>query len=111
MLVFHERERLRLGLREMLRPYRDIVVVGEAPPFVERDERIVAEMTYMRGAEGRIVIDLTAVSDERPGRASGVNWCARRSSTLASMIWKIIPVCPCARSVFDSTAEYQDIVA
>ena len=30
MLVFHERERLRLGLREMLHPYRDIVIVGEA---------------------------------------------------------------------------------
>lgn len=30
MLVFHERERLRVGLREMLRPYRDIAIIGEA---------------------------------------------------------------------------------
>ncbi len=30
VLVFHERESLRSGLREMLRPYRDIVIVGEA---------------------------------------------------------------------------------
>lgn len=31
VLVFHERERLRSGLRELLRPYRDIVIVAEAP--------------------------------------------------------------------------------
>ena len=30
VLVFHEHERLRSGLREMLRPYRDIEIVGEA---------------------------------------------------------------------------------
>ena len=30
VLVFHARERLRSGLREMLRPYQDIVIVGEA---------------------------------------------------------------------------------
>ena len=30
MLIFHEREPLRLVLREMLQPYRDIVIVGEA---------------------------------------------------------------------------------
>ncbi len=30
VLVFHEREQLRIGLREMLHPYRDIVIVGEA---------------------------------------------------------------------------------
>ena len=30
VLVFHESERVRSGLREMLRPYRDIEIVGEA---------------------------------------------------------------------------------
>ena len=65
----------------------------------------------MRGAEGRIVIDLTAVSDERPGQGVGRELVRTAVEYAREHDLKIIPVCPCARSVFDSTAEYQDVVA
>ena len=61
MLVFHEHERLRSGLREMLRPYRDIVIVGEAncaeaaveqTAFLRPDVVLIdVEMPLLDGAE------------------------------------------------------------
>ena len=50
VLVFHERARLRAGLREMLRPYRDIVIVGEADnadAAVDQSERLKPQVVVM----------------------------------------------------------------
>ncbi len=50
VIVFHERARLRAGLREMLRPYRDIVIVGEADSAdaaVEQSERLKPHVVVM----------------------------------------------------------------
>ncbi len=44
VIVFHERARLRAGLREMLRPYRDIVIVGEA----DSAENVVAQSARLK---------------------------------------------------------------
>ena len=44
VLVFHERERLRSGLGGMLRPYPDIVIVGEA----NSAENVVAQSARLK---------------------------------------------------------------
>ena len=44
VLVFHERERLRSGLRDMLSPYPDIVIVGEA----NKAETLIDQSTRLK---------------------------------------------------------------
>ena len=79
--------------------------------FVERDGGIAAEMTYMRAADARIVIEHTAVSEDLAGQGVGRELVRTAVEYAREHDLKIIPVCPFARSVFDSTPEYQDVVA
>jgi uncharacterized protein len=79
--------------------------------YIERDGRRLAEMTYSVAGDSRIIIDHTDVADELRGTGSGahlvgaaVQWARAGGKT-------IIPLCPFARSVFDKTAEYRDVLA
>ncbi len=48
--MFHERERLRSGLTEMLTPYRDIVIIGEAATAetaVDESDRLKPDVVLM----------------------------------------------------------------
>ena len=50
VLVFHERASLRSGLREMLRPFRDIVIVGDADTAeaaIDRSARLKPNVVLM----------------------------------------------------------------
>jgi predicted GNAT family acetyltransferase len=79
--------------------------------FIERDGRRVAEMTYSAAGASRIIIDHTDVSDELRGTGTGarlvesaVQWARSEGKT-------IIPLCPFARSVFDKTPGFKDVLA
>jgi len=68
-------------------------------------------MTYSAAGERRIIIDHTDVSDELRGTGAGgrlveaaVLW-ARAEKKL------IVPLCPFAKSVFDKTPAYKDVLA
>lgn len=79
--------------------------------FLERDGERLAEMTYSATPGGtRILIDHTDVSDRLKGQgvgrqlvATAVEW-ARREGV------KIRPVCTFAKSVFDRTPEFRDVL-
>ena len=67
-------------------------------------------MTYSVAGEKRIIIDHTDVSDELRGTGAGgrlveaaVQW-ARAEKKI------VIPLCPYAKSVFDKTPEYRDVL-
>lgn len=79
--------------------------------FIERDGKRLAEMTYSAAGDTRIIIDHTEVSDALRGTGSGarlvkaaVQWARAERKT-------IIPLCPFAKSVFDKTPEYKDVLA
>jgi predicted GNAT family acetyltransferase len=79
--------------------------------FIERDGRRVAEMTYSAAGASRIIIDHTDVSDELRGTGTGarlvesaVRWARSEGKT-------IIPLCPFARSVFERTPGFKDVLA
>jgi uncharacterized protein len=93
----------------------------EAPPIahersdhrgafvMERDGKRLAEMTYTM-AGNKAIIDHTTVDDELRGTGAGkklvdaaVQW-ARADNV------KILPLCPFAKSVFDKTPAYADVL-
>ena len=83
---------------------------GQRGAFViRRDGRVLAQMTYSRGGEIAI-IDHTDVDGALRGTGAGarlvkaaVEW-ARAEKT------RIMPLCPFAKSVFDKTPEYADVL-
>ena len=78
--------------------------------FVERDGERLAEMTYTV-AGSRVIIDHTDVDDRLRGTGTGgklvqaaVEW-ARKENV------RLMPLCPFAKSVFEKTPEYSDVLA
>lgn len=80
--------------------------------FIEQDGKRIAEMTYSAGKDGKLaVIDHTEVDPSLRGRgipkhlvAAAVEW-ARAVNT------RLLPLCPYAKHVFDTTPEYADVRA
>lgn len=69
-----------------------------------------AKMTFVFAGEHKIIIDHTEVNPGNEGKGFGkkmvtkaVEW-ARENNT------KIIPLCPFAKSVFDKTPEFRDVL-
>lgn len=95
---------------------RPIAVRHAASPtrgafVIERDERRLAEMTYVRAGAERVIIDHTFVDDALRGEGAGrrllqaaVEW-ARAEHLL------VIPLCPFAKSMFERDASIQDVLA
>jgi predicted GNAT family acetyltransferase len=75
-----------------------------------QDGKRLAEMTYTV-AGSRVIIDHTQVDDSLRGKGIGaklvgaaVDW-ARQDNV------KLMPLCPYAKSVFDKTPDYSDVLA
>jgi predicted GNAT family acetyltransferase len=95
--------------------------VPESPPIrhersdhrgafvMESDGKRLAEMTYTV-AGSRVIIDHTTVDDALRGTGAG------RKLVEAAVQWaraenvKILPLCPFAKSVFDKTPAYADVL-
>jgi uncharacterized protein len=76
-----------------------------------RDGERLAEMTYSV-AGTRVIIDHTDVDDRLRGTGAGkklvaaaVEW-ARKEKEI-----RLMPLCPFARSVFEKTPDYSDVLA
>ena len=77
---------------------------------MQRDGKRLAEMTYTV-AGSRVIIDHTTVDDALRGTGAG------RKLVEAAVQWaraenvKLMPLCPFAKSVFDKTPAYADVLA
>jgi uncharacterized protein len=84
---------------------------GHRGAFVWIDDgKRLAEMTYTV-AGSRVIIDHTQMDDELRGTGAGkklvqaaVEWARAENA-------RLMPLCPFARSVFDKTPEYSDVLA
>lgn len=78
--------------------------------FVEEEGRRLASLTYTV-AGSRVILDHTDVDDVLRGTGTG------RKLVAAAVDWareeevKLMPLCPFARSVFDKTPEFGDVLA
>jgi len=84
---------------------------GHRGAFVWREggERL-AEMTYSV-AGSRVIIDHTDVDDRLRGKGVGAKLVRAAVDWARAENVKLLPLCPFARSVFDKTPDYADVLA
>jgi hypothetical protein len=79
--------------------------------FVEKGDIRLAEMTYSKAGARLIIIDHTDVSDELRGQGAGKQLVEAAVLYARKNKIRILPLCPFARSVFDKTPEWSDILS
>jgi predicted GNAT family acetyltransferase len=77
---------------------------------MERDGKRLAEMTYTV-AGSRVIIDHTTVDDALRGTGAGVKLVEAAVQWARAEHVKLMPLCPYAKSVFDKTPQYADVLA
>jgi hypothetical protein len=84
---------------------------GHKGAFVwTQDGKRLAEMTYSV-AGSRVIIDHTQVDDLLRGKSAGAQLVRAAVEWARAENVKLLPLCPFARSVFDKTPEYADVLA
>ena len=78
--------------------------------FVERDGERLAVLTYTV-AGSRVIIDHTDVDDRLRGQGAGRQLVASAVEWARKENRKLMPLCPFAKSVFDKTPDYADVLA
>ena len=77
---------------------------------IERDGKRLAELTYTV-AGSRVILDHTSVDDALRGTGAG------KAMVQAAVEWarsgsrRLMPLCPFARSVFEKTPAFRDVLA
>ncbi len=78
--------------------------------FVEENGEVLAEMTYSKAGDTRIIIDHTEVSDKLRGTGAGKQLVAAAVDHARKHQLKIMPLCPFANSVFNKTPQWGDVL-
>lgn len=78
--------------------------------FVEDNNKMLAEMTYVWAGTDRIIIDHTEVDDELAGKGVGKKMVTKAVEFARQKNIKIIPLCPFAKSVFAKMKEFNDVL-
>ena len=80
--------------------------------YIEQDGKRMAEMTYSRSPEGKLaIIDHTQADPSLRGRGVPKQLVAAAVAWARAEEMKLLPLCPYARHVFDTTPDYQDVRA
>jgi uncharacterized protein len=78
--------------------------------FVEENDKMLAEMTYVWAGSDRIIIDHTEVANELAGKGVGKQMVTKAVEFARQKNIKIIPLCPFAKSVFAKVKEFNDVL-
>jgi predicted GNAT family acetyltransferase len=78
--------------------------------FIEMDDKTVAEMTYVWVGKERVIIDHTDVDPILKGKGVGKLLVSKAVEFAREKNIKIYPLCPFAKSVFDKTPEFSDVL-
>jgi predicted GNAT family acetyltransferase len=77
---------------------------------IEREGRRLAEMTYSMAGASKMIIDHTDVDDALRGTGAGRRLVEAAVGHARAGGIRILPLCPFARSVFDKTPAYADVL-
>lgn len=78
--------------------------------FINEEGNQIAEMTYSLAGEKLIIIDHTEVNDVYRGSGLGYKLLLQVVEMAKNTGKKIIPLCPYAKSVFDRTDEFDEVL-
>ncbi len=78
--------------------------------FIEDEGNRVAEMTYLFAGDKKFIIDHTEIADTLRGKGIGVQLVDEAVQYARNNQFKILPLCPFAKSVFKKRSEYGDIL-
>lgn len=78
--------------------------------FVEQDGDWVAEMTYTREGQRKIVIDHTEVDESLQGKGIGEQMVEEAVKFARDNNLLIKPTCPFVRNILESSEEYEDVL-
>ncbi len=77
---------------------------------VEINGKTEAKMTFVFAGTDKIIIDHTEVNPGNNGKGLGKKMVAATVEMARKKNLKIIPLCPFAKSVFDKTLEFRDVL-
>ncbi len=78
--------------------------------YVEENGKRVAEVTVSKAGGNILIIDSTRVDDELRGRNAGKQLVEAVVKHAREHQYKIIPLCPFAKSVFEKEKSFQDVL-
>ncbi len=78
--------------------------------YIEEGDKRLASMTFTKTGSNVLIIDHTEVADVLRGKNAGKQMVAAAVAHARKHQYKIIPLCPFAKSVFEKIKEYQDVL-
>lgn len=78
--------------------------------YYEQDGKILAEMVYSKPNPNQMLIEHTEVDESLEGKGVGKELVFAGVEYAREHNWKIIPICPFAKSVLDRKKEWQDVL-
>lgn len=78
--------------------------------FIEGEGLMQAQMTFVFAGSERMIIDHTEVQPGNEGKGYGKQMVSAAVEYARANGIKIIPLCPFAKSVFDRTPEFRDVL-
>lgn len=78
--------------------------------FLEKDGEVKAEITYSKMGNTGMIIDHTEVSDELRGKNVGKKLVKTAIAYARNNDFKVIPLCPYAKSVIERDPSLQDVL-
>ena len=78
--------------------------------YIDVDGKHEAMMTFVFAGEDKIIIDHTEVNPGNEGKSFGKKMVIKAIEFAREKNIKIIPLCPFAKSVFDKTPKFRDVL-
>ena len=78
--------------------------------YIEVNEKQESLMTFVFAGEDKIIIDHTEVNSVNEGKGFGKKMVTKAVEFAREKGIKILPLCPFAKSVFDKTPEFRDVL-
>jgi len=79
--------------------------------YIEESGTRLAVMTFSKAGNSLIIIDHTEVSNSLRGTGAGKQLVTSAVEYARKNNLKILPLCPFAKSVFDKTPEFADVLS
>jgi predicted GNAT family acetyltransferase len=78
--------------------------------YIKVDDKIEAKMTFVFAGEKKIIIDHTEVNRGNNGKSFGKKMVVKAVEFAREKGITILPLCPFAKSIFDKTPEFRDVL-